>query len=223
MKTAEVYKRFLLKINKNDSNEGANILASAFVLQFNTEAVRWLGETLRDEADNVKIETLDRLLETDVELVLVKNGTDSDEFKLPDDFYRHASSFSIVDKGDCKGVKIINFDKKPLNFTVNLADDFNKPAFDFEETPFIVTKGNMKVYFDDFEIKKVVVSYYRIPKSLDLVGYFRIDGTPSTDVDTDLSDENIDEVLNRLAAEFNRQFQDSEGLQYSKDRIGTEP
>jgi hypothetical protein len=221
MTSREIYKRFLLKINKNDSNDGIAILPSHFILLFNTEAVRWLGEKLK--GDTIGLDQLDTMLEPNVELKLVKKYDDSYEFQLPDNFYRHASSFSIVNRGNCKGVKIFNFDKKAPGLTSILADDFNSPQFDFEETPFIITHNKMKIFYDDFEIKKVFSTYYRVPTLIDIAGYEHLDGTPSTDIDSDLVPDSIDEVLNRVAVEVNRQYQDNESVALRKDAINTEP
>jgi len=223
MKSLEIYKRFLLKINKNDSNDGIHVPISHFVLLFNTEAIRWLGEKLTKEGDNIKLDQLDTMLEPNVELTLFKKYDDSVDFQLPSNFYRHASSFCIVDKGNCKGVKIFNFDKKSLGLTATLADDFSGPQFDFEETPIIITKNKLKIFFDDFKIKKAFLTYYRVPTAIDIAGYITIDGSSSTDIDSDLVPDSIDEILNRVAVEVNRQYQDSESVALRKDAINTEP
>lgn len=218
MKSTEIYKRFLLKINKNDSNDGINILPSHFVLTFNSEALKWLSAKLDKDGDNIKLDHLDKLLQPDVEITLFKKYDDSVEFTLPEDFYRHASSFSLASKGDCKDVKIFNFEKKSLGFTAVLADDFNKPQFDFEETPFLIAQNRIRVYTGDFTINKVFVTYYRTPIQIDIAGYTRIDGTPSTNIDSELSLDNIDEIIDRMATEVTRQFSDGEGFQFAKDR-----
>jgi hypothetical protein len=218
MKSTEIYKRFLLKINKNDSNDGVNILPSHFVLMFNSEALGWLAEKLDKDGDNIKLDHLDKLLQPDVEVTLYKKYEDSVEFTLPENFYRHASSFSIADKGNCKGQKIFNFEKKSLGFTAVLADDFSKPQFDFEETVFLITQNRIRVYTGDFTISKVFVTYYRTPTQIDIAGYTRIDGSPSTDIDSELSLDNIDEIIDRVATEVTRQFADGEGFQFAKER-----
>jgi hypothetical protein len=218
MKSNEIYKRFLLKINKNDSNDGVNILPSHFVLMFNSEALRWLSDKLDKDGDNIKLDHLDKLLQPDVEVDFFKKYEDSVEFTLPEDFYRHASSFSIADQGTCKGAKIFNFEKKSLGFTAVLADDFSKPQFDFEETVFLITQNRIRVYTGDFTISKVFVTYYRTPTQIDIAGYTRIDGSPSTDIDSELLLDNIDEIIDRVATEVNRQFQDGEGFQFAKER-----
>jgi hypothetical protein len=222
MKAQEIYKRFLLKLNKNDSHEGVNILPSHFILLFNTEAVRWLKEKLDSDDDSLTDVSYD-LLVTDVEFsaATAKKLTDSIEIKLPDDFYRHASSYSIVAQGKCAG-KIFHFEKKPAGYTNIIADDYSKASYDYEEAPFIVAKKSMKIFFDDFEIKKVFLSYFKMPEAIDMAGYEKIDGSASSDVDCDLSPDNIDEILNRLVVEANRQFENADGFQFSKERVATE-
>ena len=223
MTSLEIYKRFLLKINKNDSNEGINVLKSHFVLIFNTERLVWLGEKLRDNSDNYKLDRLQELVSTDVVLPLNKKHESSVDFTLPADLYRYISSYSIADQENCKGKKIFNFEQNTLNLTAVLADAFSRPSFKFEETPCIQKSGTLKVYFEDFKINSVLLSYYRTPKPIDIIGYIQIDGTPSVNSETDLSDENIDEVLNRMAVEVLREYQDGEGIQLAKDRIVSEP
>ena len=223
MKSREVYKRYLLKINKNDTNEGINILPSLFVLMFNSEAQRWLGQKLTDDGDNIKLDHLDTLLETDVELSEIKAGIGWKEYQLPKDFYRHSSSYAIASKGNCTGVTVYYFEKKALGLSAILADDFNKAHFDYEEGPMIITQNRIKAYTGDFEIEKFLASYYRVPVAIDIAGYKHIDGTPSTDVDCELDDHSVDEVLNRLTLEIVREYENSEAFQYAKERIATEP
>lgn len=221
MKSNEIYKRFLLKNNTNDTNEGANFLISHFVLLFNSEGIRWETERLA-KGDDDSLNKLDRLLISDLEVPIVKKFSDSVHCQLPDNFFKHVSSYSLSDKGDCKGVKVFNFEKKALNLTEILADDFNTPQFDFQETPCIIINNQIKIYFSDFLIKKVYISYYKTPTQIDISGYTKIDGSISSDVDSELSDDNIEEILNRLVVEIKRQTKDAEGFQLSKERVQTE-
>jgi len=223
MTSKEIYKRFLLEMNKNDSNEGANILVSHFVLLFNTERLRWLSEFFNDDSDNWKLTTIDNLLEIDMLLKKVKTYEDSVEFEIPSNFFRQSSSFSIADKDNCKGKKIFNFEKKALGFQTTLADDFSAPQFDYEETPYVITKKKLRVYFKDFTIKKAYLSFYREPKPIDISGYIKIDGSESTDLDTDLTDEQIDSVIERVVKRVSGKIGDIEKHQIANERISTEP
>lgn len=223
MKAREIYKRFLLRINKNDTNDGVNILPSLFVLMFNTEQTRWLGQKLTKDSDNIKIDHLDGLFLSDVEIEQSEKGDGWVEFLLPKDIYRHAYSFAFVSKGNCKDVPFYYFEKKPLGFSVYLNDDSNKAHFDYEEGPMQITQGKVKAYTDNFEISKFLLSYYRVPPPIDIAGYTKIDGSESTDIDCNLSDDNIDEILTRVTIEAIREYQDTDGFQFAKDREATEP
>lgn len=223
MKAREIYKRYLLKINKNDSNDGVNILPSAFVLMFNTERYRWLGEKLTDKGDSIKLDRLDMLYLSDVEVPKAVDGAGWTEFTLPENFYRHSSSYALVNQGNCTNIPFFYFEKKTLGFSANLADDSTKAHFDYEEGPIQFTQGKVKAYTDDFTIVKFFTSYYRVPNEIDIAGYTKIDGSPSKDIDSELPDDNIDEILNRMAVEAAREFSDSDGVAVGKDRIGTEP
>lgn len=223
MTSQEIYKRFLLELNKNDSNEGVNILPSSFVLLFNTERLRWLEQKLDQYADNWKLQHLNNLLEVDKLLTKQNEYSDAVEFKLPEEFFRHAYSFSIADKGGCKGQKVFNFEKKALGFHTVLADDFSKPQFEYRETPFIITQNKIRVFFEDFKIQRVYASYYRLPKPIDIAGYTKFDGSPSVNLDTDLIDDQIDEVIERVVKRVAGQVGDVEKHQVAQERIATEP
>ena len=53
---------------------------------------------------------------------------------------------------------------------------------------------------------------------LDIEGYEHLDGSISSNVSIPLSEQYIDQIVNLAAEEFMRDFQDSQGLQLSKDR-----
>lgn len=222
MKSVEIYKRFLLKINRNDSNEGTNFLKSHFVILFNIESDKYVIERLNDSGDTINLDDLDSLLVPDVQLTKLTTKNNWIEFKLPDNFRRHASSYSLADKDDCTGIKLYNFDKKSLTLTSILADKFSGPSFEFEEVPFIITDNKMRIYFDSFVIKKCFSTYYKAPDKIDIEGYTDFDGNPSTNIDSSLPDVIIDDILNRMAVEVRRQSKDSEGFQFDKERVNSE-
>lgn len=222
MKSREIYKKFELKINKNDTNEGISIPVGLFVMGFNIEAELWESETLKNE-DDASLQYIQELLETDFEVKILEKNSNFAICELPTDLFRYEGSYSLVDKDECTDIRIYNFEKKTKNLIPILADDFSNPSLDYEEAPCIVTKDKLKIYFDDYQIKKTFINYYRKPVKIDLAGYVRVDGTTSTvDVDSDLSDSNIESILNRMALEVKRQNENQEGFYYAKDRMKSE-
>lgn len=217
----EIFKRFKFKYNGNDTNEGIDLLPGVFVLMFNTIALKWEIEKLQD--DSIRLDDLEPLLVTEFEIDKFKKFDNSIEAELPTDFIREASSYVLADRGKCKNKKVYTFEKKALGFNSIIADDYNGPQFDYEETPFIITKNKMKIYFDDFKIRKIVLNYYKKPDKLDLAGYTKEDGSASVEQSTNLTDDNIDEILNRLVREVSGNNSDAEKVQFAQNKITLEP
>lgn len=222
MTSREIYKRFLLKINANDSNTGINILPSHFVLEFNDESLKWLSEEIKNNSDNALINDIKELLIFDEEVQIRKQFSDSIDFILPVKFYKHVSSYTLCDKDCCKNQKVFNFEKNPIGFHTSLLT-FDRGDFDFEEQPCAFGKDTIKVFFTDYKITKGFVTYYKEPDKIDIKGYTKIDGSISEDSNTDLSDLNIEKVLSRMSVENFRKYQDTESVMIAKDRIATEP
>lgn len=223
MTVQELYKRFQLMINKNDTNEGVNILPAVFVLLYNSETQRWLNEEFKKNQDNIDLNLIQKLFAPDYKLTLVNKSEDYIEYLLPDDYFQIYGSYSLVDRGPCTKIRIANFEKKPANLVPILSDEDSKPSFDYQEAPFVLANNNVRIYFDsDYTIGESFLNYYRIPRKIDMEGYVGFDGIPSTNIDPELDDFNSIQILARVAAEVDREIHNSEGIQYDKDRINTE-
>lgn len=222
MTVQELYKHFLLMVNKNDTNSGINIPPSHFVLLFNAEMLRWLAEELKKDEDNIDINMIEFLLLTDYPLTVINKQKEFIEFTMPSNFFQVYGSYSFVDRGPCTGVKIFNYEKKPGNLIPILQDEDNKPSFDYQEAPFIIGGDKLKLYFDDYVIQDTFLNYYRQPNKIDMEGYINFQGVKSTNIDPELDDFNNLQILARVATEINRQVENQEGIQLSKDRTNTE-
>jgi hypothetical protein len=224
MTVDELYHRFLMMINKNDTNEGVAIPKGNFVLLFNSEMKRWLGEELKKDEDNIDINMIELLLVTDFSLGNpINNQKEFIEYNVPSDFFQIYGTYSLANKGNCRGVKIFNYEKKPGNLIPVLEDRSAGPSFDYEEAPFIVGSDRVKIYFDDYQIKQSFINYYRSPKDIDMEGYVHFDGTPSINVDPELDDYNCVQVLEKVAIEISRQTIDPDKFQLDKDRALSNP
>lgn len=219
----ELYKRFLLKFNKNDSHEGINILNSDFVLIFNVQAPKWLKGEIRKASGNTDINRIQDFLVLDFPGEIVSNKEGVCKVSLPPDYFQYSSSYSIADKDNCKGKKIYNYDKKAGNINPIRQDDSSSPQFDYEETPCILSQNKLSVFFTDFSIEKVFITYWRLPVKIDIEGYQKFDGTPSTTINSDISDDNLDEILDMCVLEAIREFTDTENFPFAEDRLNKKP
>ena len=113
--------------------------------------------------------------------------------------------------------EIKNQDKSILRFDYNL-----RPDFDWEWSFFTIQSSSINVYKTDFDVNKVALEYYKVIPDIDIEGYIRLDGTASTNIGIDISEQYVDQIINLAAEEFMRDFQDAQGLQIAKDRTNSE-
>lgn len=222
MTANEAYKQFLLKINKNDSSSNINISKGEFVLRYNEIKSFWLIEKIKFKEASDDIHQLGELLVEDEKLTFKDKSPRMYKFTLPSNYADYSSSYSVATRGKCTDRILYNWAVKPKNVNVLLKDENNNPSFDYEETIVTVTDGNLNVFYNDFEVNDVYLSYYREPAAIDIEGYIKVDGTQSTNIDPDISDRLVNEILNRIALEVIRSYENPEGYQLSADRIKQE-
>lgn len=218
MTTLQAYKKFLLKLNKNDTNTKIKISKGEFVLLFNELKRVWLDEKLDELNSSDLINELSDIYIIDTKLEK-DEGKFKDKvfFKLPSDFQRTASSYSIAKKGKCIR-KLYNWPKKPKNKNITLQNSNTNSSFDFEQA--VTEESNFKlvVYKSDFDVLEQYLSYYREPRDIDLQGYVKIDGTQSTTINPDISDKNVDQIINRCVIEASINYENAENVQFSQLR-----
>jgi hypothetical protein len=223
LKVEEAYRRFLNKVNKNDSNADLNIDLARFVISYNEEQDRWQAQSLSAKGDSSLLDDLSFLLTSNERHNPIRANIHKDRvvFPLPKDLFRYEWSRTWASTDKCSRF-LDNQRAAPRNLPLLLRDAFNDPSFETEETVVNFTSGGMEVSKKDFEIDYVEITYYRKLKRIDIVGYIHTDGTPSTSIDPELDDRFVDQIVNRMADEFNRKVDNREGLPMSRDRVRTE-
>lgn len=218
--TAELtYQKLLLKINEN--NSGGNIACekSVAVLLINECKNRWVEELLKQK-DSILIDSLQETVVTREYLVGIDKGNYI-EYPLNEDFYEDILTKCEAEKDSCKGV-IYSREAKNQNKNIWEFDENLKPDFDYEWT-FHTIQGNMlRVYKNDFQILKTTFEYYKKIEDFDIEGYINLEGQPSQNKPLTLSDQYIDQILNRAAEEFMRNYLNQAGLAIAKDRTNSE-
>ena len=222
MLATEAYKRFLLKINKNDTNANIDVSKGEFVLLYNEQKDVWLKQQINDKESREDIQDISELSKKHVKLAKVEDSTEYTVFSLPDNFFNYNSSYSYCSSGDCSNVLIRHYPIKPKNENIILDDDNNEPSFDYEETLVDLSEFKLYVYKKDFVVGDTYLNYFREVGKIDIEGYRKIDGSPSTTIDPDLSDVYVNEILNRCAREIIIRYENPDGIQLANLRIQTE-
>ncbi len=135
-------------------------------------------------------------------------------------FMFYLDSYLIASKGRCKE-KIVytNGDLvKHADITFLLQNTNYKPSFEYQETIVDISSSELHYYTDGtFTPKKVFLSYIRYPKSIDLEGYVKLDGTESSTIDCELEDYLEDELLD-LATQNLAMFTENMSAASSADK-----
>lgn len=218
MSPAEIYKKFLLKVNKNDTNGNVKVPKSQFVILFNEQKRKHLDQKLKEDESSDYIEEFEDLLVADQKLEKISDDTFKTNFKLPSDFLKNVSAYAVASQGDCKNQVLIAWSVKPKDINVLLQNDNQKPSFNYRETFMVLNSGRVSVYKDDFTITDVYFTYYREPKDIDIAGYTHIDGTPSQDIYPDLSLPVIEQIIDKTVTEALRNYESTEQLQIALQR-----
>lgn len=219
MQSAEAYKRFLLKINKNDTNTDIDISKGEFVLLYNEQKDVWLKKMIEAKETNFSAFDLERLQVKHKELSLATSTEMYSTFSLPDNFFDYISSYSRCSSSGCKDVVVAHYPFKPKNENMLLKDANNEPSLDYEETIVDLSDSKLFVYKKDFSVDSTYLNYYRKVGAIDIAGYRKLDGTPSENIDPDIDDIDVDEILNRCAKEVIRRYENPEGFQLAQERI----
>jgi len=223
MTSAEAYKLFLLKINRNDTNADIHISKAEFVKLFNEEQRRWLNEKLGVKLDTDEVNDLNELLQpfTRLEEDSQRKHSIYTGFLLPDDFFAVGTYHIIARRGSCKKVlepQWVNM----KNVASLLKDQFTKPSFDYERVLVTLAESKLQAYTDGFNIEACYLSYFKMPPDIDMAGYITEEGKASTSIDPVLQDMWTEQIINRCARAVIANYENPEGFQLREAIIKTE-
>lgn len=218
MTSLEAYQSLLEKVNRNDTNSNIHVPRGKFVNIYNQQRIIWMADRLDNDKSSQSLDELENLLENDVELSYIDKKRDHARFQLPTDFHEFSSAYCISSKGECTDRPLIVWNIKSSDKNVLLQDENNKPSFEYEETLALINKAMVNVYFTDFTVDELYLTYYREPNKIDLIGYINLDGSQSTNIDPDLPDSQVDEILDYCYKEIMRVNQDVQGFQLAQQK-----
>lgn len=223
MTSLEAYKKFVLKIDNMNTGTNMDIGVGEFVLLYNEWQNKWMSSKYAGRSVQYLLNDIQNFVKVDDPLALSNSSDRYSQYALPSDYLDYVSSYTLASKGGCKGRTIYNHQVKMTDIDRHLKDINNWPSFEYHETPITVSQDNIQVYKTDFSIDSVFLTYYRYPAKIDIAGYTKLDGTPSTNADPEMVDGLVDEVIDLCVLEVQRVSENGDGFQLSKDRITNNP
>ena len=210
MRLLEGYLYVLQKLNKLATNTNQKITKYHFVQAFNKAQYTWIDLKLRQEEANKTIQRQLKQLVTSSDSLKLKTKKDIYSlYTLPSNYYH-----TINITGHSNGCKIDISEVEEGNAKTLWFNDMSVPSLEFEQS-FASLEGDfLKTYKKNFEYTKIELTYYRKPIKVDLdSGYVNADGLPSSNIDTEWDNSNLNEILDIVVRDIALDIMDSERFQ----------
>tara|TARA_S200002703_G_scaffold148599_1_gene145457 strand:+ start:262 stop:927 length:666 start_codon:yes stop_codon:yes gene_type:complete len=219
MTIQEAYISFLTKVNRNLKSNNVSADKARFVLLYNEEQIRRVDYIL-DNKNNDEIREIQEFL---VSKSLSGIATDQDRYTadLPNDFLDLSSAYCLATTESCGKDRVSLNEIKDFDREEFVGDNNNKPSWEYREAPFYVGNNKINIFFEDFQVTDVYLSYYKYPTPVDIAGYIKDDGSASADQNPQGSERFINKVINMCAESFARNYADTNSITINKDRIIT--
>ena len=196
----EIYSRYIIKVEKNGTNDYLSTDRGRFIELYNELAPRTIKWYLnnRDKDDLIDIQVL---LIDDEEIFPEKSHLDHQDFPLPKDFLSWSFVRATASKGKCKreDIRLYQIDDENRGMLTN---EFFSPSFDFREAPYTYSENFIKVYREEgMNIDKVILSYYRYPTRISLIDPENPESS-FTNTPINLPDEVLNRIISAMVGDF---------------------
>lgn len=219
MTIEEVYFRIKQKTNTDTSTDQLDLDKGRAVYLFNEFSNKFV-EWVLDKKNEDDVKRIQNLLVSDAELTLEASKDNNSLFKLPKNHLELSSTRVFASKGSCKNKELNVWDIKNENVSELFADENNKPSFEYRETFYHLASNNVKVYKTDFDIDKVLYTYYRYPRQVEMEGYVKPDTgiTTTQNIDPEFEDRVVLRIIDAIAKEYDVNNGNLQKYPINKDR-----
>ena len=187
-------------------------------MNFNDMSVRYVQWMLEKRNDD-SLRNLSKVLVVDQSLQAGPSDSTKSQFTLPDNYLDFSNLNIVASKGSCSNKKLFTFEIKSEDEQEILSDEFNKPSFEYRETPYFFSGDSVVILKDNFTIDKALLTYYRYPAKVDIAGYLNFENQQSTSIDPEFDDKVVLKILYAMAKEFSANNGDTGKYQIEKDRL----
>jgi hypothetical protein len=198
----DAYYEFSLLLNKNSERKDIQLDKLNYIVLYNRESLRWVSEFLERNNNSDNIFTLSQLLVNAKKLTKKQTNLDNEEYELPNDFFKllAGNSYSNVKATKCNEEGIVyNYFKKPNNWNIEIEDKFIRPSYAWERGLGEIYQNKIVIYKTDFDILNTFISYYKLPKKLNVK-------TPDYTEELELDDYTVGQINDRIVTEVYREF-----------------
>jgi hypothetical protein len=198
------------RLNKLASNDYDNIECWQIVEAFNKAQTEWVrrqlhGNNMYREGDEMSKRRIDDLQPLLKEFAMAGSTTDTyfESAGIPTDYMEYKRISTYATSKCCPEPRLMTvYLSEEANVDLIFRDTLKRPDYEWGET-FCTWIGNkVRVYKRDFDIAKVILTYYRQPVLIQIAGCQNpYDGTTTvTDVICEFKDDVVEVLLDEAAS-----------------------
>lgn len=189
----DAYYEYKLKAEKNITNDGLSTDRGRFCMRFNEKQVVFLRNLLQNKgSDDVRY--AEKFLNVNKPIPYSTKTNQTYNFQLPDNFFDLGNVRGVASNSKCKGQELYLYEVNSENYTEELRNEHTKPSFKWRESLYTLSENSVKVFYDDFEVNKILLSYYRYPQKIRLVD----EENPESDFNESFQIEWDDKSIHRI-------------------------
>lgn len=202
MKPSEVYNRYILKAEKNSLNDGISTDKGRFLEIYNEFQIRFF-EYIYDLKNEDDFRYIESLLVKEHKINDSKRSRETYSFELPKNYLDFSSAYALGSKGNCTNKKIdLPKEIKDIEKSIFLIDAYTRPSFEYRESFYTIGSGFINVFYTDFSIDSVFLSYYRYPKKLKLLNPNNPESDFDDSFDVDFDEKSINKIISAAVSGF---------------------
>lgn len=229
MTTREIIVKVKKRVNKDDTNDFDNLSLFSIIEAYNKAQLNvvnylsGLNNIYKSgiESTTKRIDNLSTLLNpTPLELTLTKADNYYISQSFPTNYMRYVSSYSTGKNSKCSSKRILHFPYEEGNIELINRNSNQNASFEWGEAPITIADNKLKIHSNNqFEITKAYLTYLKYPVNVDIQGYIKQDGTPSTTIDPELPDDVVEMCIDEAVRILQGDIQNPLGIQVAMQNI----
>lgn len=189
----QAYLEYTMKAEKNITNDGLSTDKGRFCMRFNNMQISYLRGLLQNKGED-DVRYAEKFLLPGKPISYSSKTNEVYVFNLPDNFFDLGDVRGLATKGSCKNQELYLYEVNPENYTEYLRNENTTPSFKWRESLYSLSENSVKVFYDDFEVNKILLSYYRYPQEIRLIDQYN----PESDFNEDFPIEWDDKSIHRI-------------------------
>src|SRR5690625_528160 len=198
----EAYERYLIKVEKNSTNNNIATDRMSCVIMYNELKNRVIKWYLNNK-DKVEIKDIQVLLVDWKRVAPERIHLNHVDFKLPSDFLSNSYIQATGSLGKCKEQDIWLYEVRPEELAQVLNNEYFKPSFEYRECPYTFSNDKINIYIEEgMKIDSIHLTYYRYPNKIALKNEDDPDSPFDENYNIELPDEVLDRVISAISGDF---------------------